>query len=76
MVRIRRGIEQEDAGYGTFKKSSEELLPGDANSQYEANLRYKYEVAATFVGRIDSADILLPSGKTESLPGFGPQGMK
>ncbi len=63
----------EDDAYRSFKKSSEELLPGDANAEYEANLRYKYEVVATFIGRLDSADVRLPTGKTESLPGFGPQ---
>jgi hypothetical protein len=66
---------QDDAAYKSFKKSSEELKPGDAATQFEANLRYKYEVSATFTGRLDSADIRLPSGKIQSLPGFGPQEM-
>lgn len=66
---------KDDAAYKSFKMASEELKPGEANAEYEANLRYKYEVTATFVGRLDSADIRLPSGKIQSLLGFGPQEM-
>ena len=65
---------RDDEPFRSFKKFSEELLPGDPNEQYEANQRYKYEVVATFIGRLDSAEVRLPSGKTQAGPGFGPQG--
>jgi hypothetical protein len=65
---------QDDDSFRSFKSYSQELLPGDANAHYEAYKRYKYEVVATFVGRLDSADVVLRSGQAKTLLGFGPQG--
>ena len=65
---------RDDQSFRSFRSYSEELLGGDTSRSYIANKRYKYEVEATFVGRIDSADVILASGKAQALPGFGPRG--
>ena len=65
---------KEDDAYREFKKSSEEVKGGAASDSFEANLPYKNEIVATFVGRLDSADARSAPGKTETGPGFGPQG--
>jgi hypothetical protein len=65
---------QDDDTFRSFKSYSEELLSGDASAHYETFKRFKYEIVATFVGHLDSADVLLPSGKARTLPGFGAQG--
>jgi hypothetical protein len=56
---------QEDDALRNFKKLIEDRMPPDPDMDaYEAGPRYKYEVVATFTGRLDSANIKLPSGKT------------